>query len=482
MTVRIFHLAQNRVITNLLADVSTNHASISPDGQHLVVVGDAPTVYFYHPSSTSGSCPGTPGTGIGESGGGSWVLSSHPPLAAGTNPDTLMSTSFSPSSLHCAIASQGGIITIFDTRYLSTDHEDGPSPLVKVINSSRPFTDTGAVRSVCFSPAPWDLLVWAEHSGRVCVADTRTNFTRRQAIDVLAKRDELIEVELEDIANDASAWDLSESLLDSPSSYRHYSTREEEETEEDSAVADGTSRSAYIDELADLVLENSNEWLASYTSRIRNLTPPATYSSYTAPELLPSSSPSSSSIPLHSLLRSPSMSGSGITGMPPSTPALLRDHRERQLERERARQRIHDPPRRRNSTHPSYTDTAAGAQAHTHTHTQPVSSSATSYPRLARPTTSSSTPLTSRPLEQLAALIAEQRRRSAEHRPQRRGQLNVETASPVSYTSHSHDMVDITGCTLSVDGRKLYVATDGGVVEYAVDVASRKAFPSITPR
>jgi hypothetical protein len=410
-TVRIFHLAENRVVTTLHVDVSTNHASISPDGQHLVVVGDSPEVYFYHPAS-SGSGSGSPATGIGEAGCGSWVLSSHPPLKAGTDSDALMSTSFSSSSLHCAVASQAGIITIFDTRYLSCD--DGCDPLVKTIKSSRPLSEAGAVRSVQFSPAPWDLLVWAEHCGRVCVADARSNFTRRQVIDVLAEKEELIEAEVEEVQELPSAWDISQNLLGNPTSTR--SSRDFDEHDDDITLPNSS-----IHELADLVLDSSSEWLSA---RVRSLAP-ASY-------LLPSSNPDilNNSLSLRS-------SGPGLG----STPSLLRDYRERLTERERARQRMYDPPRRRNSIHPSYAD---------HSTSTSSSSSATTTPgerersRLSRGSTLVPSLM---PLETLGGLLAEQRRR------QRRGG-RLEAEMPFSY-SHQDNGVDITGCTLAPDGRKL---------------------------
>jgi hypothetical protein len=411
-TVRIFHLAENRVVTTLHVDVSTNHASISPDGQHLVVVGDSPEVYFYHPAS-SGSGSGSPATGIGEAGCGSWVLSSHPPLKAGTDSDALMSTSFSSSSLHCAVASQAGIITIFDTRYLSCD--DGCDPLVKTIKSSRPLSESGAVRSVQFAPAPWDLLVWAEHAGRVCIADARSNFTRRQVIDVLAEKEELIEAEVEEVQELPSAWDISQSLLGNPTSTR--SSRDFDEHDDDITL----SSSASIHELADLVLDSSSEWLSA---RVRSLAP-ASY-------LPPSSNPDilNNSLSLRS-------SGPGLG----STPSLLRDYRERLIERERARQRLHEPPRRRNSIHPSYADHS--------TSTSSSSSAATTPGERERSRLSRGSTLVPsfRPLEQFTGLLADQRRR------RRGGRLEAETAS-FSYPYHN-DGVDITGCTLAPDGRKL---------------------------
>jgi len=419
-TVRIFHLADNRVITTLHVDVSTNHASISPDGQHLVVVGDSPEVYFYHPANT-GSRSGSPATGIGEAGCGSWILSSHPPLSAGTENDALMSTSFSSSSLHCAVASQAGIITIFDTRYLACD--DGCDPLVKIITSSRAFKEPGAVRSVQFSSAPWDLLVWAEHCGRVCIADARSNFARRQTIDVLSGKDELVEVEVEEVQDHLTAWDISQRLGSPPALGTGRHIRDDEEGEEGILLAGDAS----INELAGLVIDTSSEWLAA---RVRSA-PSGPVTADT--ESLPTTQ--------HQMFRVTDVA-SGL----PSTPALLRDYRESQIERERARQRIHDPPRRRNSIHPSYTDHSTSTPADILT--GPTFAAATPGEReRSRLSRGSSIP-SLRPLEQITNLIAEQRRRQ-----RRSGRLEAEAAS-LSYP-YASDGVDITGCTLGPDGRKL---------------------------
>lgn len=482
-TVRIFHLAQNRVLTTLHLNIATNHSSISPDGQHLVIVGDCSKVYFYHPATSSGSCPGTPGTGIGEAGCESWILSSHPPLTAGI--DALISTSFSPSSLLCAVASQDGSITIFDTRYLSCTNIPGcPSPIVNRIMSSRPRTYAGAVRSIQFSPAPWDLLVWAEHSGRVCVADARSNFVKRQVVDILVEKDDLIEAEVMSVGGDDDtqhSWRRREG-----SAGRRY-TREEEESEEDAVAASEDDVHAFFsrrfDELSELVSRvrgNSHEWWATPPLNSAPNYPPssgangrATTSNYTPPD---------ASVRASTSAQSPSISTSTPPPQtvpntnPTSTPALLRDYRERQIERERARQRIHDPPRRRNSTHPSYADQLVSTVS---TSTRlpvpiptppalPISESNLPSQRLSWNTSVEPRSSTSRPLdviftehqrnrEQLSALIAEERRRTY---LRRRAANSGSTASVgvmdegAGYRDDG-DGVDITGCTLSRDGSKL---------------------------
>jgi Uncharacterised protein domain (DUF2415) len=152
-----------------------NHATISPDGEHLVAVGDSQDVYFYKPI-------GPPSRSSDPS--HRWEMYFSPPLRAGT--DALFSTAFSPSSQLCAVASQDGTVTIFDTRYTDRSIRDA---VVRSIPSSRPGTTAGAVRSINFAPDPWDLLVWTEHSGRICVLDTRDDFQSRQLIDLTAEAD-----------------------------------------------------------------------------------------------------------------------------------------------------------------------------------------------------------------------------------------------------------------------------------------------------
>ena len=59
----------------------------------------------------------------------------------------------------CAVASQNGIITIFDTALIQGDW-DADAAVVESLRSSTFPLHTGAVRSMSFSPGPWDLLAW----------------------------------------------------------------------------------------------------------------------------------------------------------------------------------------------------------------------------------------------------------------------------------------------------------------------------------
>lgn len=93
---------------------------------------------------------------------------------------------FSPSSHLCAVGSQTGVISIWDMEIIrqSKDEKQDLDPKVHVFRSSRPDIDAGAVRSMAFSPDPWDLLVWIEDTGRAGIADARSAFIRRQILDL----------------------------------------------------------------------------------------------------------------------------------------------------------------------------------------------------------------------------------------------------------------------------------------------------------
>ncbi|KAL8808910.1 MAG: hypothetical protein Q9200_003902 [Gallowayella weberi] len=100
--------------------------------------------------------------------------------------DACFTTAFSPSGHVCAVAQQSGVVTVFDTSLIHEDIEDDDA-VVGVLRSSRenvPSNKIGAVRSMSFSPAPWDLLAWAEDRGRICVADLRNACQSRQTLDL----------------------------------------------------------------------------------------------------------------------------------------------------------------------------------------------------------------------------------------------------------------------------------------------------------
>lgn len=155
-----------------------NHASISPDGQLLVAVGDEPKAFFCRRVASSIS--------TADKEDFAWQQVAEVILSPAVPNDACFTTAFSPSGHVCAVAQQSGVITVFDTSKIHEDMEPNDA-VIEVLRSSRPSSTrdcVGAVRSMSFSPAPWDLLAWAEDRGRVCVTDLRSLCRTRQTVDL----------------------------------------------------------------------------------------------------------------------------------------------------------------------------------------------------------------------------------------------------------------------------------------------------------
>ncbi|KAL9009513.1 MAG: hypothetical protein Q9173_005458 [Seirophora scorigena] len=181
-TIRIYSLSRSRLLDTLPFSTPMNHASISPDGQILVAVGDKPIAFFCKRITTSDAS--SSGKDAPES--HTWQGVAEVILAPSTLSDACFTTAFSPSGHVCAVAQQSGIVTLFDTSMIHEDMENDDA-VVEILQSSRPSVPTdyfGAVRSMSFSPPPWDLLAWAEDRGRICVTDLRTSCRSRQTVDL----------------------------------------------------------------------------------------------------------------------------------------------------------------------------------------------------------------------------------------------------------------------------------------------------------
>lgn len=182
-TVRVFSLTQCRTLETLDFPVQMNHASISPCGNLLLAVGDEARAFFCKrvqlPSATldGEQCYARY----------RWQEIADPKLSlANQEADACFTTAFSPSGHVCAVATQSGVIIIFDTALIDRDM-DTDEAVITVLKSSRAAlcpSWVGAVRSMSFSPGPWDLIAWAEDQGRVCVVDLRNAFSSRQVIDL----------------------------------------------------------------------------------------------------------------------------------------------------------------------------------------------------------------------------------------------------------------------------------------------------------
>ena len=179
--VRIYSLTQSRILQKLEFPTEMNHATISPDGKLLIASGDEPKAFFCRRKRLVNSTDTESNFARFE-----WQKIADPRLSVAIDGDPCFSTGFSPSGHICAIASQIGTITIFNTR-LVKDEMATDEAVIEVLKSSRPSLNEdsgGAVRSMSFSPEPWDLFAWAEDYGRVCITDLRSAFHSRQTIEL----------------------------------------------------------------------------------------------------------------------------------------------------------------------------------------------------------------------------------------------------------------------------------------------------------
>ena len=206
-SVRIFSLTQSRILKTLDFTTPMNHASISPDGLLLIAVGDEPRAFFCKRTRL----PSLVFDGEMAFARYEWHEFAEPRLSLTPEKDACFSTAFSPSGHVCAVASQTGIVTIFETALIQNDM-DADDAVIEVLQSSRPSLRDriGAIRSMCFAPAPWDLLAWAEHHGRVCVVDLRRSFRSRQTIELDTESPTLNRVIMSDMDGGLSEQDALE--------------------------------------------------------------------------------------------------------------------------------------------------------------------------------------------------------------------------------------------------------------------------------
>lgn len=180
-----------------------NHASISPDGRMMMIVGDQEFVYFYELDDTTSS----PKSKVTESDGGRqsqwellWVFELHkPPRERASG---YFTTAWSPSGKLCACASEHGYIVVFDVESVNRC-ASADQAVVAVIPSSEPCTVGGAVRCMQFAPEPWDLLLWTEHSGHFVVADLRNGLRSRQVVKLDSHGDHVTRISLTEFPRDA---------------------------------------------------------------------------------------------------------------------------------------------------------------------------------------------------------------------------------------------------------------------------------------
>lgn len=200
-TVRIYSLTQHLELTVLDLPFPMNHATISHDGQLLLAVGDQSHAFFYKQEKVSKPSTMKTPEGRTQSVPKEWALWHQVRLylPPGANVEGYFTTAWSTSGRYCAVGSESGYITLFDVELLHAC-EYGEDAIIQVISSSRPSIESGAgaVRTMQFSPAPWDFLIWNEDQARVCVADLRSDLIVKQVLHLDPKEDDLEIVEIAD--------------------------------------------------------------------------------------------------------------------------------------------------------------------------------------------------------------------------------------------------------------------------------------------
>lgn len=183
---------------------------ISPDGDILVAVLDDPFLYVHVRKQSSDPSPGLFNTKDSYK----WAPSCRIQMEGQTQAEKSDMTgsfalSFSSSGKYLAVASQFGIISVFETAALTKEDSEP----VAIFTSSRPNRPTGAVRSMAFAPGPVDLLAWTEYRGRVGVADMRNLFLSRQLLHVDSRHESVERVRVSEIEKPAELSVIDPRLL-----------------------------------------------------------------------------------------------------------------------------------------------------------------------------------------------------------------------------------------------------------------------------
>lgn len=220
-TVRIYSLSQSVETAVLDLPCPMNHATMSPDGTILVAVGDSNEAFFFRRALQQAPPQIPKPHNRLNTGSVTWELTSLVKLRSvdrNYHGSGYFTTAWSPNGQLVAVGSEGGYISVFDMQlFAQCRSDDGDDAIVATIASTRPNSSSamrpgdslhpGAVRSMIFSPEPWDLLIWAEDQGRICIGDLRTGLRTKQVIELKPDEEGLKKCSLEDLAEDGSGTD-----------------------------------------------------------------------------------------------------------------------------------------------------------------------------------------------------------------------------------------------------------------------------------
>ncbi|KAG2178745.1 hypothetical protein INT43_001591, partial [Umbelopsis isabellina] len=153
-TIKVYSLPSMRLIDNICLPTAVNGVTISPDGRHMVAVGDSNEVFLFNITNS-----------------GEYVHT----VSLSASKDSNFSSAWSQNSDKFAVASQDGTVNVWDTRSTIPLFTLGSkqSPNAKGAARCVKFTNMGAV----------DLLAYTEHVSYVNIVDARS-FDSQQVVRV----------------------------------------------------------------------------------------------------------------------------------------------------------------------------------------------------------------------------------------------------------------------------------------------------------
>lgn len=153
-SVWMLDLHTSEVLEKLKLPDCVNRSVMSPSGEYLISLCDDPYLYVHERKPKSKSRSDRTGGQNHEWGLSCRIQLQGQRVSDGSKMKGSFAACFSPSGNLLAVATQYGIISIFDM-----DRITEPSSLRLTFTNSRPEDEEGAVRDMAFSPLPFDLLV-----------------------------------------------------------------------------------------------------------------------------------------------------------------------------------------------------------------------------------------------------------------------------------------------------------------------------------
>ncbi|KAG9249303.1 WD40-repeat-containing domain protein [Calycina marina] len=521
-SVYIMNLRESEQIDRLTYPDCVNRAVMSPDGEILAAVLDDPFLYVHKRKRREELTPGL----FSAKEHFEWsplcrIQLKGQSLADQSRMKGSFALSFSESGKYLAVATQHGVISVFEVEAIA----DETTIPIAVLTSTRPGTSSGAVRSLSFCPGPFDLLAWAEAKGRVCIADIRSGFISRQMLVVDSRSSHYETIHTTERSGDPIIDPrLRSSRTDSPTSsdlstpdHLGLDPDQQQDTQLTLEMMGRNQAPLTIEELevlqAHQIARRARDAQANAPNASLWNPPPAAQRSHPTISVEARDFRAGGSTRIGSSLTDAQRT-SGLSGLfrDYSSSASIRNFiTERNLGRDRraidaARrsQVLQYEPDPRHFTESARTSSIQYIlrQRHANTVSTPASNirrprnePAGTIDRLTLRTSGTDAP--SNPWDEIDALYRARQANSTASIPLRNEDEDEDRATITRIRNREETLIvermfraryndqegpAIMGISWSPDGRKLYVGADDGIYEFHVNTASRRQFPSLVMR